>query len=72
MATAIELGEAKYPKKWPEVEVDPLQGKSLVPIFKGEEREGHEFLYFRFSTNRAILKDDWKLVTHKASQWGAI
>ena len=72
MATAIELAETTYPESWPEhpeVEIDLLQGKSLVPIFNGEEREGHEFLYFRFSTNRAIRKDHWKLVTHKASQW---
>ena len=51
------------------MEIDLLQGKSLVPIFNGEEREGHELLYFRFSSNRAIRKDHWKLVTHKASQW---
>ncbi len=69
MATCIDLGQAKYPKKWPNVEVDPLQGKSLAPIFAGKEREEHDFLYFHFSSNRAIRKDNWKLVTHRASQW---
>ncbi len=69
MATCIDLGEGAYPKEWPGVEVDPLQGKSLAPIFAGKTREAHEFLYFHFSSNRAIRKDNWKLVTHKASQW---
>lgn len=69
MATCIDLGGAEYPKSWPEVEVEPLQGKSLAPIFAGDTREPHEFLYFHFSNNRAIRKGKWKVVTHQASQW---
>ena len=26
-------------------------------------------MFFRFSSNRAIIQGDWKLVTHRASQW---
>lgn len=74
MATCLEIGGAEYPSEWKladgtEIAVDPLQGKSLVPIFAGETREPHDFLYFHFSTNRAIRKGKWKLVTHRASQW---
>jgi len=69
MATAIELAGTEYPTTWPGIEVDPLQGKSLLPTFRGEDRDGHEFLYFHFSSNRAIRKGNWKLVTHRASRW---
>ncbi len=69
MATAIDLGGTEYPKWWPERELDPLQGRTLTPIFRGETRDPHDFLYFRFSSNRAIRKGKWKLVTHRASQW---
>lgn len=69
MATCIDVGEGEYPESWPEVDLEPLQGKSLKPIFKGEKREPHDFLYFHFSDNRAIRKGKWKVVTHKASQW---
>ena len=69
MATVIELAGTEYPETWPGIELDPLQGKSLVPIFQGDTREPHDFLYFHFSDNRAIRKDNWKVVTHKASQW---
>ncbi|MFT5465975.1 MAG: arylsulfatase A-like enzyme [Verrucomicrobiales bacterium] len=69
MATCIDVAETEYPEAWPGIELEPLVGKSLDPIFKGEEREPHDFLYFQFSTNRAILKGDWKLVTHRASSW---
>lgn len=69
MATAIDVAETEYPSEWPGIELEPLVGKSLVPIFKGKEREPHDFLYFQFATNRAIIKGDWKLVTHRASSW---
>lgn len=69
MATCIDVGQATYPNQWPDVDLEPLQGKSLTPIFQGETREPHEFLYFRFSNNRAIRKGKWKLVTHRASSW---
>jgi arylsulfatase len=69
MATCIDVGETEYPDSWPGVELEPLQGKSLKPIFHGETRQPHEFLYFRFATNRAIRKGKWKLVTHRASSW---
>jgi len=69
MATCIDVAGAEYPKSWPGVELDPLQGKSLLPVFEGKTREPHDFLYFHFSNNRAIRKGKWKLVTHRASQW---
>lgn len=74
MATCLELGGASYPQTLmladgTEIEVDPLQGKSLVPVLDGETREPHDFLYFTFGDNRAIRKGPWKLVTHRASQW---
>jgi len=69
MATAVEVAATKYPESWPGIDLEPLQGKSLVPIFAGETREPHEKLYFRFRDNRAVISGDWKLVTHRASQW---
>lgn len=74
MATCLDVGQASYPEEvtladGTEIAVDPIQGKTLVPILLGREREPHDFLYFNFSTNRAIRKGPWKLVTHRASQW---
>ena len=69
MATCIDLAAADYPKSWPDMDLEPLQGRSLLPIFKGKTRDGHPSLFFRFSSNRAIIQGDWKLVTHRASQW---
>ncbi|MEM0970442.1 MAG: hypothetical protein AAGJ31_13890, partial [Verrucomicrobiota bacterium] len=65
----IDLAETTYPDSWPEVDLDPLQGKSLRPIFEGKVREPHEKLYFAFGGNRAVLEGPWKLVTHRSSRW---
>ena len=69
MATFLELGKAKYPEKIGKRTMDPLEGRSLVPIFKGNQREGHDSLYFHFGTDRALRKGKWKLVSAKGGKW---
>lgn len=69
MATFIELSGAKYPKQVGERMIDPLEGKSLVPIIQGKERAGHENLYFHFGTDRALRQGKWKLVSAKGGKW---
>jgi len=69
MATFIDLAEADYPEKVADRTIDPLQGKSLLPIFRGEQREPHESLYFHFGTDRALRQGPWKLVSAKLGRW---
>ena len=69
MATFLEVSGAKYPTKIGERSIDPLQGKSLLPILKGKTREPHETLYFHFGTDRALRQGDWKLVAAKGGKW---
>jgi arylsulfatase len=69
MATFVELSEAKYPKQIGERAIEPLEGKSLVPIFQGKERGGHETIYFHFGSDRALRKGNWKLVSAKGGKW---
>ena len=69
MATFLELGKAKYPKQAGNRIIEPLEGKSLVPIFKNTERKGHETLYFHFGTDRALRLGKWKLVSAKKGKW---
>ena len=69
MATFIELSGAKYPKQVGNRAIEPLEGKSLLPIFQGEERDGHENLYFHFGTDRALRQGNWKLVSAKGGKW---
>ncbi|MDF1824283.1 MAG: arylsulfatase [Verrucomicrobiales bacterium] len=74
MATCLDAGHANYPDEvtladGTLIDVDPLQGKSLVPIILGGVREPHDFLYFHFNGNRAVRKGPWKLVSHQSSRW---
>jgi arylsulfatase len=69
MATFLELGNGKYPKKIGDRLIEPLEGRSLVPIFKNKERKGHETLYFHFGMDRALRKGKWKIVSAKGGKW---
>jgi arylsulfatase len=66
MATCIEVGNAEYPVA---ENIEPLQGKSLLPLFRGEKREGHDEIYFQFSHCRALRKGDWKVVSFYGKKW---
>ena len=69
MATFLEIADAKYPKKIGDRVIDPLQGKSLLPILNGKTRKPHDQLYFHFGTDRALRQGDWKLVAAKGGRW---
>lgn len=69
MATFLDLTSAAYPSRIGDRSIDPLQGKSLVPIFRGERRAPHETLYFHFGTDRALRQGRWKLVSAKLGAW---
>ncbi len=69
MATFIELARADYPSSIGDRKIDPLQGQSLLPIFRGEKRAGHQTLYFHFGADRALRQGPWKLVSAKRGRW---
>ncbi len=63
MATFIEVAGTNYPQIYNENAITPLSGKSLVPIFKGQEREGHPVLYNEHQGGRSIRTAEWKMVS---------
>ena len=69
MATFLELTNANYPTQLGSRVIDPLQGKSLLPIFRAQKREPHEKMYFHFGTDRALRQGPWKLVSAKLGKW---
>jgi arylsulfatase len=69
MATFLDLAGADYPKAIGNRQVDPLQGKSLLPILQGKTRPGHDSLYFHFGSDRALRQGPWKLVSAKLGRW---
>lgn len=66
MATAVDLAGASYPETFHEGKaIKPMEGKSLVPAFAGQEIE-REALYWEHEGNRAIRVGDLKLVAKGA------
>lgn len=69
MATCIDLAEASYPTEWNGNRIVPLEGKSLLPVFRNDPYEGHEALYFEHFRARAIRTRKWKLVATPRGAW---
>ncbi|MBN2131586.1 MAG: hypothetical protein JW741_18960, partial [Sedimentisphaerales bacterium] len=55
----------RYPRTYKGNDIIPLEGKSLVPVFLGRQREPHDYLAWHWAGNRAIRMGDWKLVWDK-------
>jgi arylsulfatase len=69
MATCLDLAGAEYPAEYQGRRITPLEGKSLVPIFRGEQRPGHEAIFFEHFGGRAARRGDWKLVARSGAPW---
>jgi arylsulfatase len=71
MATCADIAGAEWPSTYNGRKVLPLEGKSLLPIFRGEQREGHGALFWNQSGQesntptlwRAVRMGKWKLVS---------
>ena len=64
MATFVDIAGLQYPAKFGEHAIDPLEGVSLVPAFKGKDLERTDALYFEHHLNCAVRDGDWKLVRY--------
>lgn len=69
MATCLDVAGAGYPKEYNGNEIIPLEGKSLVPYFKGKNPVNHETLYFEHEGNRALMEGNWKIVSEFKQPW---
>jgi arylsulfatase A-like enzyme len=69
MATCLDVAGAKYPAKFNDKAITPLEGKSLRPIFEGKTRAGHDAIYWEHEGNRAVRQGKWKLVARFKQPW---
>ena len=69
MATCIDIADTKYPWHYKGQKITKLEGKSLLPIFKGRKRKGHDAIFWEFMRNKAVRKGKWKLVTVGDNPW---
>jgi arylsulfatase len=69
MATCVDVGGATYPQESQGKKIVPAQGKSLLPIFRGEHRAGHDALFWTHEGNKAVRQGKWKLVSRHPEGW---
>jgi arylsulfatase len=69
LPTVLDAAEVPYPKTYAGRDVDPADGKSLLPILKGEPRDGHDTLYWGAINGKAIRQGTWKLVRALNNPW---
>jgi arylsulfatase len=69
MATSVDVAGAQYPQTHQGRPVLPLEGRSLVPIFRTGQRPGHDVLCWEHEGNRAARQGQWKLVSRHPGGW---
>ena len=54
MVTCLDVARIDYPRTHGGNRIVPLEGKSLLPIFKSGRRKGHEAIFWEHEGNRAV------------------
>ena len=64
MATFVDLTGAEYPEEFNNQIITPMQGQSLLPVFRGENPLRENPLFWEWQNGQAIYYNTWKLVRH--------
>jgi arylsulfatase len=69
LPTICELSKTDYPEVYKGKPIVPLPGKSLAPLLLGEIQDIQRTLYWEHIGNRAVRKENWKLVAKDGEPW---
>jgi arylsulfatase len=69
MATAVDLSGAKYPKKYKDNAIIPMQGVSLRPAFEGKSLNRKQPIFWEHEGNKAMRDGKWKMVQKWRGPW---
>jgi arylsulfatase len=69
MATFVEAAGAKHPETFEGHPILPLEGKSLLPVLEGKERQDAGPIFWEHEGNRAVRSGRWKLVAAHGQSW---
>jgi arylsulfatase A-like enzyme len=68
MPTLLELAGAEYPQEFNGYAIQPVEGRSLLPLVTAASRPGTTNVW-EHEGNRAIRQGDYKLVSSFGSDW---
>jgi len=69
MPTVLEAAGVEYPGTYEGRRIDPPDGKSMMPILRGQMRRGHDALFWKYSHGCAVRQEEWKLVRMDKKPW---
>ena len=69
LPTIAEAADALYPPHHDGVNTIPLEGRSLLPVFKGSNEDLHDAVYWEHEGNHAVRRGRWKLVSAFQGPW---
>jgi arylsulfatase len=69
MATCIAASGAKYPERFQDEAIQPMEGRSLLPAFAGGKVARSDAFYWEHEGNRAVVDGKWKLVSRYPQNW---
>ena len=69
LPTCLDAAGADYPGTFKKRKIHPVDGKSLLPVFKGGTRKAHPTLFWHWAHGRAVRQGDTKLVRVDKKAW---
>jgi len=69
MATAVDVAGAKYPERYHDHDILPMEGVSLRPAILGQPLARKEPIYWEHEGNKAVRDGRWKLVQKWRGPW---
>jgi arylsulfatase len=69
LPTCLELANAKYPAQINGLSTTPVEGKSMLPLLRGEIANTHDTLFWEHEGGRALRIGDWKISALKNGAW---
>ncbi|MGM0530963.1 MAG: arylsulfatase [Bacteroidota bacterium] len=69
MPTLLEAAGTSYPDTYHGHSILPMEGKSLMPLLKGDEYTPRRPMFWEYQGSRAVRKEQWKLVGERGKPW---
>ena len=68
-ATCLDAANVPYPSTYRGHVITPLEGKSLIPVFKNKQRTPHSQIFFEHYGHKALREGPLKLVADEKGPW---
>lgn len=62
MATLVDITGAEYPAEFNNQQITPMQGQSLLPVFKGESANREKPIFWEWRNGQAVYSNFYKIV----------